>query len=142
MVCAGIDNSKRKLDAAIERPEALTVDNDSDGHAALSLWLRRRRVKRVEIDRAAAPYRCIGTVKTSLAASSIVRTRGRIRYLRKADGRDALYFVTSPISGETRRADRSRSNRPWLGRARIASARKAFGRARGDRLAAWGNTGC
>jgi transposase len=50
MICAGIDTGKRKLDAAIEGSrQALTVDNDSDGHAALSSWLRKCRVKRVGI---------------------------------------------------------------------------------------------
>jgi len=51
IVCAGIDTGKRKLDAAIEgRSPALQVDNIADGHAALSRWLRRHRVKRVGIE--------------------------------------------------------------------------------------------
>jgi len=51
IVCAGIDTGKRKLDVAIEgRPETIEVDNEADGHAALSAWLRRHRVKRVGIE--------------------------------------------------------------------------------------------
>jgi transposase len=51
MVCAGIDTGKRKLDVAIEgRSECLQVDNTADGHRALSVWLRRRRVQRVGIE--------------------------------------------------------------------------------------------
>ena len=51
MVCAGIDTSKRKLDAAIkERSETLQVDNVPDGHNGLSAWLRGRGVKRVGIE--------------------------------------------------------------------------------------------
>ena len=51
IVCAGIDTGKRKLDVAIEgRSERLAVDNTAEGHAALSAWLRRHRVKRVGIE--------------------------------------------------------------------------------------------
>lgn len=51
MVCAGIDTGKRKLDAALgEGRHQLQTDNDADGHAALSAWLRRHRVKRVGIE--------------------------------------------------------------------------------------------
>lgn len=51
MICAGIDTSKRKLDVAIEGSrEVLTFANDSAGHAALSAWLRQRRVRRVGIE--------------------------------------------------------------------------------------------
>jgi transposase len=51
MVCAGIDTSKRKLDAAIkERPEKLQVDNAPDGHKGLSAWLCGHGVKRVGIE--------------------------------------------------------------------------------------------
>ncbi len=51
MVCAGIDTSKRKLDAALdERPEKLQVDNAADGHKGLSAWLRRQGVKRIGIE--------------------------------------------------------------------------------------------
>jgi transposase len=51
MVCAGIDTGKRKLDVALtEGPHRLQVDNDSDGQAALSAWLRQQRVKRVGIE--------------------------------------------------------------------------------------------
>ena len=42
-ICAGIDTSKAKLDVAIEREiERLQVNNDADGHRALSAWLRQR----------------------------------------------------------------------------------------------------
>jgi transposase len=48
IVCAGIDNGKRKLDVAIAgRPEQLQVDNSPDGHTALSAWLRQHRVNTV-----------------------------------------------------------------------------------------------
>jgi transposase len=51
MVCAGIDTGKRKLDVALDaRLEQLQVDNDPDGHRALSAWLRQHRVKRVGIE--------------------------------------------------------------------------------------------
>src|SRR5437899_1218540 len=51
MICAGIDTGKRKLDVALaEGRHRLQVNNDSDGHAALSGWLRKHRVKRVGIE--------------------------------------------------------------------------------------------
>jgi transposase len=51
MVCAGIDTGKWKLDVALDGSlERLQVDNTSDGHAALSAFLRRHRVKRVGIE--------------------------------------------------------------------------------------------
>jgi transposase len=51
IVCAGIDTAKRKLDVALNgRSEQLQVDNDADGHRALSAWLRQHRVKRVGIE--------------------------------------------------------------------------------------------
>jgi transposase len=51
IVCAGIDTGKRKLDVALDNSsEQLQVDNGSDGHRALSAWLRRHRVKRVGIE--------------------------------------------------------------------------------------------
>jgi transposase len=51
MVCAGIDTSKRKLDVALaEGSHRLQTDNNSDGHVALSAWLRKHRVKRVGIE--------------------------------------------------------------------------------------------
>jgi transposase len=50
-VCAGIDTSKRKLDVALaEGSHRLQTDNNSDGHVALSAWLRKHRVKRVGIE--------------------------------------------------------------------------------------------
>jgi transposase len=51
MVCAGIDTGKRKLDVAIDgRSVRVQVDNNADGHKALSAWLRRHRVERVGIE--------------------------------------------------------------------------------------------
>src|SRR6267142_5121332 len=51
MICAGIDTGKRKLDVALDgRAERLQVDNSPDGHRALSVWLRERRVKRIGIE--------------------------------------------------------------------------------------------
>src|SRR5437868_4926655 len=51
MVCAGIDTGKYKLDVALNTSsERLQVDNDSEGHQAVSSWLRRHRVKRVGIE--------------------------------------------------------------------------------------------
>ena len=52
IVCAGIDTGKRKLDVALaeESRRQLQVDNDAAGHAALSAWLRKRRVQRVGIE--------------------------------------------------------------------------------------------
>src|ERR1700676_3588124 len=51
MVCAGIDTGKRKLDVALtDGEQRLQVDNNSAGHAALSAWLRKHRVKRVGIE--------------------------------------------------------------------------------------------
>jgi transposase len=50
-VCAGIDTGKYKLDAAIDGSlEQLQIDNTADGHAALSVWLKRRKVNRVGIE--------------------------------------------------------------------------------------------
>jgi transposase len=51
MVCAGIDTGKRKLDVALaEGQHRLGTDNNGDGHAALSAWLRQHRVNRVGIE--------------------------------------------------------------------------------------------
>jgi transposase len=51
MICAGIDTGKYKLDVAIEGfSEQLQIDNAGDGHAALSAWLKRHRVRRVGIE--------------------------------------------------------------------------------------------
>ena len=51
MICAGIDTGKRKLDVALtQRTAVLQVENNPQGHAALSVWLRRHRVKRVGIE--------------------------------------------------------------------------------------------
>jgi transposase len=50
MVCAGIDTSKRKLEVALTSGQRLQIDNNPDGHAALSTWLRKYRVKRVGIE--------------------------------------------------------------------------------------------
>src|SRR5262245_31560756 len=50
-VCAGIDTGKHKLDVAVEgSAERLQIDNSAAGHAALSAWLRRRKVERVGIE--------------------------------------------------------------------------------------------
>jgi transposase len=51
MICAGIDTGKHKLDVALDGySEELQIDNTADGHAALSVWLKQRRVKRVGIE--------------------------------------------------------------------------------------------
>ena len=51
MVCAGIDTSKRKLDAALAgRADERQVDNSPDGHQILSAWLGQHRVKRIGIE--------------------------------------------------------------------------------------------
>src|SRR5260370_16161707 len=51
IICAGIDTGKRKLDVALDgRPGRLQVDNSPNGHRALSVWLRERRVKRIGIE--------------------------------------------------------------------------------------------
>ena len=51
MVCAGIDTGKYKLDVALEGcREQLQIDNNADGHAALSAWLKRHKVQRVGIE--------------------------------------------------------------------------------------------
>jgi len=51
MICGGIDTGKRKLDVALtECLHRLQVDNNCDGHTALSAWLRQHRVKRVGIE--------------------------------------------------------------------------------------------
>ena len=51
MVCAGIDTGKYKLDVALNGDhEQLQIDNDADGHAALSAWLKRHKVERVGIE--------------------------------------------------------------------------------------------
>jgi transposase len=51
MVCAGIDTGKHKLDVALdEGREYVQVENNCDGHDALLVWLRKRRVKRIGIE--------------------------------------------------------------------------------------------
>ena len=51
MVCAGIDTGKRKLDVALEGgAERLQIENTAESHEALSVWLRRHRVKRIGIE--------------------------------------------------------------------------------------------
>src|ERR1700674_2355057 len=51
MVCAGIDTGKYKLDVALNGSrEQLQIDNTADGHAALSIWLKRHKVQRVGIE--------------------------------------------------------------------------------------------
>jgi len=51
MNCAGIDTGKRQLDVALDgRSDRLKVGNDAEGHAVLTAWLRRHRVKRVGIE--------------------------------------------------------------------------------------------
>ena len=51
IICAGIDTGKRELEVALEGgTQRLTVDNAAAGHAALSAWLERHRVKRVGIE--------------------------------------------------------------------------------------------
>ena len=51
MICAGIDTGKRKLDVALDGSAyRLQVANTAAGHAELSAWLRRHRVKRVGIE--------------------------------------------------------------------------------------------
>src|SRR5438445_5753955 len=51
MICAGIDTGKHKLDVALAgRRQTLAIDNDADGHARLSAWLRQQRVQRVGIE--------------------------------------------------------------------------------------------
>jgi transposase len=50
-VYAGIDTGKHKLDVAIDgSKEGLQVDNNGEGHQALSAWLRQRGVERVGIE--------------------------------------------------------------------------------------------
>ena len=50
-ICAGIDISKYKLDAALAgRCARLQVENTPDGHARLLAWLRQHRVERVGIE--------------------------------------------------------------------------------------------
>lgn len=51
IVCAGIDTSKRKLDVAVAASvQKLQIDNTSEGHVALSAWLRVHLVERVGIE--------------------------------------------------------------------------------------------
>jgi transposase len=51
MAAAGIDTGKFKLDVALAgRKGELQVGNDAAGHARLSAWLRRHRIKRVGIE--------------------------------------------------------------------------------------------
>jgi transposase len=62
MICAGIDTSKRKLDAALAgRADELSVDNSPDGYQALAAWLRRHDVERVGIE-ASGGYEQAGVV--------------------------------------------------------------------------------
>jgi transposase len=50
MVWAGIDTGKRKLDVAITSGPRLQIENNAEGHAELSAWLRKHRIKRVGIE--------------------------------------------------------------------------------------------
>src|SRR6266436_2823269 len=51
IVCAGIDTGKYKLDVALNGSrQQLQIDNTTDGHAALSSWLKRHKVERVGIE--------------------------------------------------------------------------------------------
>jgi transposase len=51
MVCAGIDTGKYKLDVALNGSrEQLQVDNNAEGQAAVSSWLKRHKVQRVGIE--------------------------------------------------------------------------------------------
>jgi transposase len=50
MLCAGIDTGKRKLEVALTSGLRLQIDNNAEGHAALSGWLRKHRIKRVGIE--------------------------------------------------------------------------------------------
>jgi len=51
MVCAGIDTGKHKLDVALNGcAKQLQIDNTADGHEALSVWLKRHKVKRLGIE--------------------------------------------------------------------------------------------
>ena len=50
-ICAGIDTSKSKLDAALDgSSEQLQIDNTAAGYEVLLHWLRRHRVKRIGIE--------------------------------------------------------------------------------------------
>ena len=50
-ICAGIDTGKYKLDVALEgESEHVQIDNNVDGHGAVSAWLRHRQVERVGIE--------------------------------------------------------------------------------------------
>jgi transposase len=49
-ICAGIDTGKRTLEVALTSGQRLQVDNNPEGHAALSAWLREHRVKRLGIE--------------------------------------------------------------------------------------------
>jgi transposase len=49
-VCAGIDTSKRRLEVALTNGQRLQIDNTPEGHAALSGWLRKHRIRRVGIE--------------------------------------------------------------------------------------------
>ena len=49
--CAGIDTGKLKLDVALDlSADQLEVANMTEGHAKLSAWLRRHKVRRVGIE--------------------------------------------------------------------------------------------
>src|ERR1700740_2023806 len=50
MLCAGIDTGKRNLEVALTSGQRLQVDNNPEGHAALSTWLRKHRAKRIGIE--------------------------------------------------------------------------------------------
>jgi transposase len=59
IVCAGIDTGKYKLDVALNGSrQQLQIDNTTDGHAALSSWLKRHKVERVGIEASGGPRRC------------------------------------------------------------------------------------
>jgi transposase len=109
MVCAGIDTGKRKLDVAIEGSRhTLEVDNEAHGHATLSAWLRRHRVKRVGIEASGgyereivARLRCDRFVVVVLQPAQ-VRAYAKFRQQRaKNDKIDAALIATCTAAVKT-----------------------------------------
>lgn len=123
MVCAGIDTGKHKLDVAIGgRPEQLQVENNPDGHSALSAWLRRRRVKRIGIEASGGYEQAVVATLRSNGFIVIVFQPAQVRayagfHLQRAknDKIDAALIAACTVAVKTVRAAPDSRLAPFAG---------------------------
>jgi transposase len=108
-VCAGIDVGKYKLDVALDSsPEQLQVDNTSEGHKALLLWLRQHRAERVGIEASGGYEQGIVAALRDDGFSTIVFQPAQVRaygkfqlQLAKNDKIDAALIATCAAAVKT-----------------------------------------